>query len=236
MSMLYGGASQNCSENMMASTMTDLCDNNKLNLDSDDSDTVPTLDKEKKNVKKASCAPYRHIRLVICPECYTLDTENNIYCQNCKNPHCQLVMDCKTKGCPACLINQDQPPDYAAKCKHKDCSINGIHIVYYPVMCGLVDCFVNGNDVFLHGILRSDILLDLQYIIENQLVTTEGSANSYALFKRFHENEICSLIQSYLDSVPSSESKRLSPEHLEFVDEIYSYLRRNSIIFYLFII
>ena len=61
-----------------------------------------------------------------------------------------------------------------------------------PVMCHLIDLIVGK---YLHGVHRSDIVLDLQYIKENDLINTESSLNTYAFFSSLGEPVICEFLK-----------------------------------------
>ena len=141
-----------------------------------------------KMIQEASCCPEGSITLVICRNCFTPHDRHYVLCQNCQ---ARLIRRCQTKTCPA----NTPSPDKRAFCWHANYSTDGIKVMVRPVMCHLIDLIVFGKGKYLHGVHRSDIVLDLQYIKENDLINTESSLNTYAFFSSLGEPVICEFLK-----------------------------------------
>lgn len=149
-------------------------------------------------VRKATCCPGGSITLLICPMCYTPHDKHYVFCRKC---HRRLIKRCQTNSCPANI----ESPDESAFCWHANFSTDAIKVMVRPVMCHLIDLIAFGRGKYLHGVHRGSILLDLQYIKENDLINTESSLNSYAFFSSLGETTICeSMKELYTNPKPSS--------------------------------
>lgn len=135
-------------------------------------------------IQEASCCPGGSITLLICRNCLSPYDKHYIRCQKCNN---RLIRRCQTKTCPA----NTPDPDKDSFCWHANYSTDAIKVMVRPVMCHLIDLITFGKGKYLHGVHRSGIVLDLQYIKENDLVNTESSLNSYAFFSSLGETAIC---------------------------------------------
>lgn len=146
-----------------------------------------------KIIRSASCCPRGSITLLICPKCFTPHDKHYIICRGClkKNERVRLIQRCQTKNCPA----NSESPTCDQFCGHADYSTNAIKVAFRPVMCHLIDLIAFGKGKYLRGVHRSEIILNLQYISENDLVNTESSLNSYAFFSSLKERDICECIR-----------------------------------------
>lgn len=165
-----------------------------------------TVEERIKMIQESSCCPGGSITLLICPKCFTPHDKHYIFCQKC---HERIVQRCQTKTCPA----NAGYPDQNAFCWHADYSTVAIKVMVRPVMCQLIDLIAFGKGKCLHGVHRSDILLSLQYIKENDLINTESSLNSYAFFSSLGETAICeSMKRIHSNMKPSSLRNFLEEE------------------------
>lgn len=162
-----------------------------------------------KMIQESSCCPGGSITLLICPKCFTPHDKHYIFCQKC---HERIIQRCQTKTCPA----NAGYPDQNAFCWHADYSTVAIKVMVRPVMCQLIDLIAFGKGKYLHGVHRSDILLSLQYIKENDLINTESSLNSYAFFSSLGETAICESMKRIHSRMKPSSLRNFLEEEKPF--------------------
>lgn len=152
-----------------------------------------------KKVKRVSSCPMGHIYLLFCEKCKTLDFERHVYCQNCfKNNHIyvRLLSKCKTVSC--CVNKKPEEVESDCICMHEACSVSATCILYRPVLFSIIDMMRLGDTSPFRSVTRSEILLSMNYSKEQDIISTEMSMNSLALFKRFEEKEIVDMITECL--------------------------------------
>ena len=111
--------------------------------------------------------------------------------------------------------------DRTVSCEHN-------HFSYYPVWCGLLDLFATDNDVFMHSLTRLQWTVNILYDIENQVISSDVSMNTYYPLTYLGETQLTSFLKEALLSRPSPTSSRafLNPDaNHSFNKE----LKKNSI-------
>ena len=86
---------------------------------------------------------------------------------------------------------------------------------YYPVWNGLLDLFATDNDVYMHSLTRLQWVNNIVYDIENNLISSDVSVNTYSALVSLGETQLASLILDALKERISPASYRafLSPIH-----------------------
>ena len=85
---------------------------------------------------------------------------------------------------------------------------------YYPVWNGLLDLFATDNDVYMHSLTRLQWVNNIVYDIENNLISSDVSVNTYSALVSLGETQLASLILDALKGCISPASCRafLSPD------------------------
>lgn len=81
---------------------------------------------------------------------------------------------------------------------HEACSVSATCILYRPVLFSIIDMMRLGDTSPFRSVTRSEILLSMNYSKEQDIISTEMSMNSLALFKRFEEKEIVDMLTECL--------------------------------------
>ena len=80
---------------------------------------------------------------------------------------------------------------------------------YYPVWNGLLDLFATDNDVYMHSLTRLQWVNNIVYDIENNLISSDVSVNTYSALVSLGETQLASLILDALKGCISPTSCRL---------------------------
>ena len=139
-------------------------------------------------------------------------------CPECGNRH---FTSC---GSPSCGANGS----LSKQCFHigRAVSRDYLSFSYYPVWNGLLDLFAD-NDVYMHSLTRLQWVNNIVYDIENNLISSDVSVNTYSALVSLGETQLASLILDALKGCISPASCRafLSPDPSSSFNKV---LKRQS--------